>query len=419
MNRTTMRETEPDRPALIFTPEVKADSPRVLAELRARGPVQRVRLGNGLAAWAVLSYEEARAALTHPDLRHDPTPSEKALEAVGYTVHKPGHGVGGSMLQLDPPDHTRLRRLVAPAFSPRRTRLLTERVHEITAGLLDAMAPRGEADLVEAFTAPLPVTVICELLGIPAADRDSFRRWTGDFLGLPSDRQRAAGLSLNGYVAELVERKLAEPADDLLSDLTLQSSTQDGRLSRAELIGTAVLLVIAGHDTTVNLIGNAMVALFRAPHQADLLRARPELVEQAVEEFLRLDSSVEASTLRFAANDLELAGVRIRRGDVVAVYLGQASRDAPQAEGTDPAVLDVTRPGPRHVAFGHGIHHCLGAPLARMEASVAIGALLRRFPDLRLAVPLDDLCWIPVGMMRGPLELPVRFTPRPHGTTVR
>jgi cytochrome P450 len=394
------------QPVATISPDFKADAVRALAELRARGPVQRVRLGNGLDAWGVLSYEHAREALTHPALLHDPSPSEKALAAAGYTMHKRGEGVGGSMLQLDPPDHTRLRRLVAPAFSPRRTKLLTERVQEITAGLLEEMATHDEVDLIEAFAAPLPVTVICELLGVPEDERADFRRWTSDFLSPPSDLQRAAGTSLNRYVTQLVARKREHPGDDLLSDLTMQATAEDGRLSEAELIGTAVLLVVAGHDTTVNLLGNAVVALFRQPEQAQLLRERPDLIHGAVEEFLRLDSSVELATMRYAAADLELAQIPIRRGDVVAIYLAQANRDAPQVG--DPEVLDVARPSPRHIAFGHGIHHCLGAPLARMETAIAIGELLRRFPNLRPAVELDELRWIPSGMMRGPLSLPVR-----------
>nr|WP_269328837.1 cytochrome P450 [Kineosporia babensis] len=219
------------------------------------------------------------------------------------------------------------------------------------------------------------------------------------------DARREAGIWLNNYVAALVAGKRARPADDLLSDLVAQTNDEDGALSDAELIGTGVLLVIAGHETTVNLLGNAMVALFRNPDQAAVLRQRPDLLENAVEEFLRYDSSVEQSSFRFAAADLELGGVQIRRGDVVSVFLGEASRAAPQTG--DPKVLDVARPSPRHVAFGHGIHYCLGAPLARMEGAIAIGELLRRFPQIRPAGPVEEVNWIPAGIMRGPVQLPV------------
>jgi cytochrome P450 len=214
---------------------------------------------------------------------------------------------------------------------------------------------------------------------------------------------------MHRYLAGLIERKRAEPAGDLLSDLVAQHTAEDGRLSQAELVAMAVLLVVAGHDTTINLLGNAVVALLRQPEQAGLLRDEPELIPGAVEEFLRLDSSVEQATFRFAAEDLELGGARIRRGDVVAVYLAEASRDAPQDDDGDLTRLDVTRANARHIAFGHGIHHCVGAPLARMEAGIAISSLLRRFPALSPAVPLTDVAWIPNGMMRGPVTLPVRL----------
>ncbi|MBB2946467.1 cytochrome P450 [Actinoplanes lutulentus] len=398
-----------DTVAATITPEFKADAPRQFAALRAGGPVRRIRLGSGLEAWAVLSYEEARAALTHPHLRKDPEPALRALESANITGHKVGEGFGGSMLFTDPPDHTRLRRLVAPTFSARRTGMLAGRIQEITSELLDAMEPSDEVDLIESFCAPLPMTVISELLGVPVDERAQFRVWSQALVGIPSAEQREYAGLFHRYLAELVERKRAAPSGDLLSDLIAQRDEDDGRLSQAEVIAMAALLVVAGHDTTVNLLGNAVMALLRQPEQADLLRAKPDLIAGAVEEFLRLDSSVEQATFRFAAEDLELGGVPIRRGDVVAVYLAAASRDAPQEDDADLTLLDVTRPNARHLAFGHGIHHCIGAPLARMEASIALGSLLRRFPGMRPAIPLTDVAWIPNGMMRGPLSLPVRL----------
>ena len=185
----------------------------------------------------------------------------------------------------------------------------------------------------------------------------------------------------------------------------------DGRLSEEELVGTASLLVMAGHDTTVNLLGNAMVALFDHPGQARLLRERPELVRGAVEEFLRFDPSVEYTPMRFAARDIELGGARIAQGDIVVVSLTSANRSDPALAAAERDILDVSRPAARHLAFGYGIHRCLGAPLAQLEAEIGIGTLLRRFPDLRLLVPTAELSWIPTGMMRGPLSLPVTVTP--------
>jgi cytochrome P450 len=395
---------------LAITPEFKADSPNRYSELRKHGPAHRARLTSGVEVWVVVGYEAARTALTHPALRKDPAPAQASLAALGFTVHQAGVGLGGNMLESDPPSHTRLRRLVAGAFSPRRSQDLAPRIQQIADELLDAMAPLDTVDLVEAFTEPLPVTVICELLGVPdGAERGEFRRWTSLALSPPSEEQRAATASLTGYLAALVDRKRVTPGDDLLSALAEQSNEEDGRLTREELIGTAALLVVAGHDTTVNLIGNAVVALLRAPEQADLLRDRPELIQNAVEEFLRYDPSVEQSTFRYAHEDLDLDGVTISRGDVLVVALGSASRDAPQQDGRPADTLDVTRAVPRHLAFGHGIHHCLGAPLARLEAATAIGSLLRRFPDLRATGPVAEIPWIPGGMMRGPSSLKVHL----------
>jgi cytochrome P450 len=394
---------------VVITPEFKADSPRRYAEPRERGPVHRVRLSSGLEGWLVVSHEHARLALTHPDLRKDPAPAREALARANFTANQPGVGIGGQMLEADPPEHTRLRRLVAGAFSPRRTQQLGPRIQEIADELIDAIAPLGSTDLVETFTGPLPVAVISELLGVPEALRADFRSWTTDALSAPAEKQRAASGNLNGMLAALIADKRDEPQDDLLSALVAVRDEDDGRLSETELVGTAVLLVIAGHETTVNLLGNSLFALVRAPGQLAKLRADPSLIGEAVEEFLRFDSSVELTTPRFAAADLELGGQRIAKGEIVVVALPSASHDLRLADGGADDVLDVTRTGVRHLAFGHGIHHCLGAPLARLEAGIALGTLLRRLPGLRPDGSLDEIAWTPGGMMRGPLSLPVRF----------
>ncbi|GAA0448131.1 cytochrome P450 [Paractinoplanes deccanensis] len=390
---------------LTITPDFKADSPRRWAELRRRGPVHRIRLETGLEVWAVVTYEAAREALAHPLLRKDSTPAEAALAAAGFTLHKPGVGIGGNMLEADPPAHTRLRRVVAGAFSPRRVEALAPRVREIAAGLLGALAGRYEVDLVTAYHAPLPIAVIGELLGVPEEERAGFRTWTAAAVSAPSAAQREGVRALNACLESLIARKRAAPGDDLLSALAA-----GGELSDEELLGTAALMVVAGHDTTVNLLGNAVAALLRQPAELARLRARPELIAGAVEEFLRYDPPVEQASKRYAAEDLTLAGQPIRRGDVVAVMLGSASRDAPQTDDGDPGLLDVERAAARHLAFGHGIHHCLGAPLARLEATIALGALIERFPRLSPAVALEEIEWIASGMMRGPVALPVRLS---------
>ncbi|MFF5079390.1 cytochrome P450 [Actinoplanes sp. NPDC000266] len=397
-------------PTVSINAAFKADSPRLLAALLVQGPIHRVELANGLHAWMVLTYQQAREALTMSALSKDPSPAQDALAALGYTAHLRGAGFGGSMLESDPPAHARLREPVASAFSPRRSRELASRIQVITDDLLDTMAAHSEIDLVEAFCGPLPVAVICELLGVPEHGRANFRSWTSAAFGTPSARQRAGMLNINRHLAALLEHKREQPADDLLSTLAASGRSPDG-LSDSEQLATAMLLVTAGHDTTVNLISNMMLGLLRHPEQADLLRARPDLMPGAVEELLRHDPPVEYTTYRYAAKDLLLAGRWIRRGDIVIVMLGSAGRDTPQHEGGRADALDVSRREPRHLAFGHGIHHCLGAPLARLEARIAVGSLLRRFPELRLAVPLDQLAWIGSGRMRGPLRLPVRLAP--------
>ncbi|WAZ26867.1 cytochrome P450 [Streptomyces cinnabarinus] len=390
-------------------PAFKADAPAQYARLRELGPIHPAHFHLGLRGWVVVGYDLAREALTHPGLLKDSTPAAEALAAAGYVLNKPSVGLGAQMLEADPPEHGRLRRLASAAFAARRTAELAPRIEQIAHELLDALPQIGETDLVEAFHAPLPATVIAELLGIPEQCHADFRRWSSHALQVTSPEHRSALAGLHGLLADLIADKRRAPQHDLLSALVGVRDEQDGRLSEEELVGTALMLVVAGHESTVNLLGNATLALLQRPDQLGLLRERPELMPSAVEEFLRNDTSVERSTSRYAAHDLELGGVRIPRGGIVVVALGSAGHDAPQADDTDPAVLDVTRPGARHLAFGHGIHHCLGAPLARLEAAIALRTLLSRVPELELAVPVDSLEWIGSGIIRGVRSLPVRY----------
>ncbi|MFJ2241397.1 cytochrome P450 [Streptomyces sp. NPDC087859] len=387
----------------------KADAPARYARLRELGPLHPARFHLGLEGWVVVGYDLAREALTHPALLKDATPAAEALAAAGYVLHRPSVGLGAQMMEADPPEHTRLRRLASAAFTPRRTAELAPRIEQIAHDLIDVLPPAGETDLVEAFNAPLPATVIAELLGIPEKHHLDFRRWSAQALRVASPEHRAALSGLHALLAGLLADKRRSPGDDLLSALVAVRDEEDGRLSEEELVGTALMLVVAGHESTVNLLGNAVLGLLQHPDQLRLLRERPELMPGAVEEFLRYDTSVERSTSRYAAEDIELGGVPVPRGSMVVVALGAAGRDAPQADDADPAVLDVTRPGARHLAFGHGIHHCLGAPLARLEATIALRVLLARVPELELVVPATSLEWIGSGIVRGVLSLPVRY----------
>ena len=287
------------------------------------------------------------------------------------------------------------------------------------------MGPAGEADLIGRFAFPLPITVISELLGIPTSDRDRFRAWVDDLLDRPPEERASADRPLDRYLKDLVDRRRREidwslPGDaqpDLVSSLIV-ARDRDDRLSETELLSMIALLLVAGYITTVNLIGNGMLALFRRPDQLQLLLATPQLIRPAVEEFLRFDGPVMQILGRVPTQDVVLDGVRIPEGSIVTVVLAAADRDPRRF--TDPDELDITRERNDHLAFGHGIHFCLGAPLARLEGQIAIGALLRRFPDVRLAVDPQALRWRrSAGFLRALEALPVRFTPsEPAGPAV-
>lgn len=372
------------------------------AAMRAAHPVRRMAAPGGTPIWLVTGYAEARELLSDARLVKD-VRRFSHLRDPNMPAELNLH-----LLNLDPPDHTRLRRLVSKAFTARRVERLRPRVEAITNDLLDAMAGRHEGDLLDLFAFPLPITVICELLGVPIADQADFRRWSNIVVSghAARDEMPRAVEDLRRYLTDLIAAKRAEPADDLLSALTAVRDSAD-RLSEAELISMAFLLLIAGHETTVNLIGSGTFHLLTNPDQRDLLRADPSLLPSAIEEFLRYDGPVEIATLRIAAEDVKLAGVTIGAGDRIMIGLDAADRDETRFPGADR--LDITRTDNPHMAFGHGIHYCLGAPLARLEGQIAIGALLDRYPDIALAVPASDLTWRPGFLLRGLSRLPVTY----------
>lgn len=400
---------EHERHRVLLDAAFKADSPSEFGKLRAQGPVHPVTFSSGLKGWLVVSQAEAYDALTHPSLVKDPTPASSALQAAGYVAHRPDVG-GGHMLESDPPVHTRLRRLVAGAFTPKRTGELRPRIERIVHDLLDALPPSGEADFVTAFTAPIPVTVIAELLGVPERHRGDLTSWANDALAaVGTPQSQSAFESIRRLLVDLIETKTNAPESDLMSALIAVRDDDNDKLSPDELVSTMMNLLIAGHETTVNLLGNAILALLEHPEQLDRLRAEPALIATAVEEFLRYDSSGEISTMRYAAENLEIGGTLIERGSIVAVALGSASRSMRVSGDSDPDQLDVTRPAVRHLAFGHGIHYCLGASLARLEMAIALEALLTRVYFMELAVSREEIAWISGGIMRGALAIPVRY----------
>jgi cytochrome P450 len=364
-------------------------------------------------AWLITGYEEARAALIDPRLSRDDRKAPEGLRQLAER-HRIESSLGRNMLDSDPPEHTRLRQLVKKAFTPRRIEALRPRVQQITDDLLDAMQAHDEADLIEALAFPLPVTVICDLLGLPASDHAEFRVWSA---GLIQDDDpeltRTSGKALRAYFEDRIAGiELADLPEDEQPDLTralLRASGNEGRLTHEELINMLMLLLIAGHETTVNLVGNAMVTLLGNPGQLALLRAKPELVPQAIEELLRLDGPLNAALPRITRTDMEISGVTIPAGSMVNIVLSAANRDAEKFD--DPNRVDVTRPDVQHLAFGHGVHFCLGSALARLEAQVAIGSLIARFPDLSMAT--TELQWRPSPMLRGLVSLPVRTGRQP------
>ncbi|WKE68865.1 cytochrome P450 [Streptomyces sp. WP-1] len=388
-----------------FGDAFRRDPHPVYAMLRERGPVHRIRIPHAdedYETWLVVGYEEARAALADPRLAKDGT-------KIGVTFLDQ-ELIGRDLLATDPPQHTRLRGLVTRAFTMRRVEQLRPRVQRITDELLDEMlspGSAGRADLIAALAYPLPLTVICELLGVPEMDRTEFRKISTQVVA-PTDHgsEREAIDRLGEYLTELIEdKRRSGVTGDLLGDLVRTTAEDGDRLSAEELRGMAFLLLIAGHETTVNLIGNGVLALLTHPDQLAALRADMSLIDGVVEETLRWEGPVENATFRYAAEPLELGGVRIEKGEHVMVGLTAAQRDG--ARFPAPERFDIRRDTRGHLAFGHGLHYCLGAPLARLEGRVALSALLERAPGLALDGPHDE--WLPGMLMRGLRTLPVRW----------
>ncbi|WP_433336707.1 cytochrome P450 family protein [Spirillospora sp. CA-294931] len=395
-------------PFIEAPPAVRAAA---FADLAANGPVQRVTLFTGVPVWLITGYAEAREALAHPDVikgkggdgpHRDSVPAELAA------------AMDHHLLGADPPDHTRLRKLVSAAFTRRRIEGLEPEIRRIVDRLLDDVAAAGAngapVDLVEAFGYPLPLTVISELLGVPADRRGDFQEWTMIAINgsvHPAETYVAAASALVGYVRELIADKRDAPSDDLISALV--AARQDGdRLSENELTSMVFLLLVAGYETTAHLICGGVQALLSHPDQLDLVRADPGLLPAAVEELLRFNGPAQVAIPSRTAAPVRIGGVTIPEGEVVVAALLPANHDSRRFPTPDS--VDVTRSQNSHLAFGHGIHHCLGAPLARLEARIAIGALIERFPELRLAVPADELTVRASMLINGLTALPVAVT---------
>ncbi|MFG1704310.1 cytochrome P450 [Nonomuraea sp. M3C6] len=358
-----------------------------LAAVREKDGVQRLSTMFGIDAWMVTRFADVREVLgdsgRFSNSAHQagirppgvPQLSDEQLKAMR----------AGNLLAFDPPEHTRLRRMLTPEFTMRRMRRLEPRIKDIVAEHLDAMEAAGPTvDLVQAFALPIPSLVICELLGVPYGDRDDFQRRTTRMLdlSLPFEERSAMQLESRAYMAELVARTQAKPGEDLLGMLVREHGDD---LTTDELIGIGGLLLLAGHETTSNMLGIGTLALLRHPDQLELLRKEPERINAAVEELLRWLSIVHTGMTRFTTTEVELSGTRIPAGELVVCALPAANRDPALVSDSDR--FDISRGDLGHVAFGHGVHHCLGAPLARMEMHIAFSALFERFPGLREAGP--------------------------------
>jgi cytochrome P450 len=398
-------------------PEYFRDPNSVHERLRDRGPVVPVIMPDGMPAWVVTGYADVRAALADPrlikDWRQVMGPAEIPED---HQESAEGAMLGLHMLNLDPPDHTRLRRLVTKAFTARRVEQLRPRVGAITASLLSSLPALsslqadGSVDLLEAFAFPLPVTVICELLGVPAEDRDDIRFWSAAAVSstMPPQDVRAAVTTMASYFPRLIAAKRQAPAGsaDLLSAL-IQAQDAGDRLSENELVSMIFLLLVAGHETTVNLIASGTLTLLLHAELRERLLADRSLLPGAIEELLRYVSPVNHATLRFTTAATPITGVTIPERQVVLLALSAANRDPSRFPAPDQA--DIGRDTSGHLAFGHGIHYCLGAPLARLEAEIAFGALLDAFPRMALAVPPESLRWRPSTLIHGLESLPVQL----------
>ncbi|MET7681925.1 cytochrome P450 [Streptomyces sp. NPDC005423] len=417
----------------LFTWEFATNPYPAYAWLREHAPVHRTRLPSGVEAWLVTRYADAKQVLADPRLSKNPAHHGGPADARGRTGI-PGERQADLMthlLNIDPPDHTRLRRLVSKAFTPRRIAEFAPRVQELTDGLIDGFARSGSADLIHDFAFPLPIYAICDLLGVPREDQDDFRDWAGMMIrhgkagqgGSPRGGVARSVKKMRAYLADLIHRKRAAlpdtpeplPGEDLISGL-IRASDQGEHLTENEAAAMAFILLFAGFETTVNLIGNGTYALLTHPGQrarleSSLAAGERGLLDTGVEELLRYDGPVELATWRFATRALSVGGQEIAAGDPVLVVLAAADRDPERF--ADPEVLDLGRRDNQHLGYGHGIHYCLGAPLARLEGRTALATLLTRLPDLRLAVEPADLRWRGGLIMRGLRTLPVEFTPVP------
>jgi cytochrome P450 len=375
-----------------------------LARVRANAPVSLIHSAEGLPIWIVTSYDIARAALADPRIRQSVVEAQKLAEQQVEEIHLGDDVV--HMLNSDPPDHTRLRQLIQAAFTPRRVADMRPAIERICDDLLDRIDGADRADLIPSYAFPLPMLVIGQMLGLPPEDAPMFRRWSTGVLtiGEQKDADDAAH-EMTAYLRDLLARKRKSDDRDLLVELI--RAQDEGRLSEDEIVAMAFLLVIGGHETTVNLIGTSVLALLRNPDQMAWLREHLDRMPVVMDEFLRLDAPVSMATLRYTAEPVTLGDVDLPAGSFLLISLGGANHDPDRFD--DPDELRLERADKGHLAFGYGIHRCLGSMLGKMEGEIALTKLLSRFPSMRLAVDEMELRWRNTTMLRGVETLPVHL----------
>ncbi|MEV8348629.1 cytochrome P450 [Streptomyces niveus] len=406
---TTHGGSETDRPVLEypFHRPSAVEVPPVYEELRGKCPVAHVRLPTGDEGYVVTRYDDVRTVLADARFSRAATISPDAPQLT------PTPPVPGSLFTTDAPEHTRLRRLVSREFTARRVQNMRPRIQELTDGLLDEMEKLdGPVDLNTALAFPLPVMVICELLGVPFEDRDRFREWSDAFVSITAhtpEEMAAQRQQMIGYLGELVKRKREEPTDDLMGALVV-ASDEEGSLNEYELIVMAATILVAGHETTVSMIGKIVLTLLRHPEQMAMLREHPEKLDHAIEELMRVNPIGDGGPLRITLEDVEVGGTLIPKGSAVLAAVCSANQDPDRFPGAQANEFDPERPeAVHHVAFGHGPHFCVGAALARAELQIVISSLLNRFPGLRLAEEVGSLELTTGMMVHGLKELPVTW----------
>jgi cytochrome P450 len=392
----------------------------ILQEFRERGPVHEVLFAHGAKAWLVTRYDEVRALVNDPRVSKDGRrmnelfarhsgaavdPEDEDAAGVGFDDDLATH-----LLNCDPPRHTRLRALVSKAFTAERVEQLRPRIEQVVDELLDGFAGCSDVDLVAEFAVRLPITTICDLFGIPVQDREDFRLWSLKLVGAGQDPDEVAEASKKvvEYANGLIDARRANPGDDMVSEL-LRATDGGDRLSQGELVAMIFVLVVAGHITTIYSIGNAVANLLLHPAELAKLRAHPSLMPAAVDELLRFDGPAGVGTFRFTTEEIPIGDAVIPAGELLALSWHSANRDSMRYPDADR--LDVNRRPLGSMAFGHGIHYCIGVPLAKAQIEIALSRLIGRYPELRLAVEPEKLRWEPGALLRGLVALPVSLTP--------